>query len=196
MATKGKNKRRTIEYDGYEFDSDEEKEFYIWLLDAVLHGLVEPEWTYQPRTFILFDKETYPVERQMKTKVKTIERHLLHGHEYEPDFLIRFTPKMIELINSSDDPCEFGGFKMIQAGKDVWIDIKGTHNRTKRSFSIDQKWVYNHFGIFVNEVVPKNLFKATWCPESLRWTPKKKDPRKHYHDWPVLGDFLNPKVED
>lgn len=188
--TKGKNHRKTTPYDGYEFDSNEEKEFYIWMREAISHNLIEPVWGYQPRTFELFDKTTVPVVKTMKTKLKTVDKHLLHSHTYDPDFRLRFTQKMRDLIGSDEYPYSFVGFKFIKTDVDIYIDIKGTFNKNKRSFSIDQKWIYECYGIYVHEIVPTKLFKATWCPEELRWTPKTKKPRAKYYDLPVITDFI------
>lgn len=189
---KGKNKRKSVEYDGYEFDSTEERDFYCWLMECVDNGLVEPDLAYQPCTFNLTEKVTVEVTEQLKTKVNTKEKHLLAAHVYSPDFKIRFTQKMIDMIGGKFTPCTLDGFKFIDSGSDVYIDVKGTHNPTARSFSIDQKIMHRDYGIYIHKIVPIKLFKATWCPDNdlIRLTPKKKEPRKNYWDLPYITDFM------
>jgi hypothetical protein len=192
VKTAGKNKRRQIEYKDTLFDSNEEVEFCKWVEACVEYGLIEPDWTYQPITFELFTGETYRVEKKLKTKTKLIDKHLYHPHTYDPDFKLKFTKRFFDIVDSSETPCSFAGFKFIQAGSPVIIDVKGGFNKQKRSFSIDQKWTYEMYGVIVHEIVPKKLFKATFLPDTIdRLTEKQRKEKAGYFDLPHPSDFLN-----
>jgi hypothetical protein len=190
--TAGKNKRKQIEYNGVMFDSTEEVEFCKWIEACVEYGLIEPEWEYQPITYDLFTGATCAVEKELKTKIKKLNKHLYHPHTYDPDFKLTFTQRMFDIINSNETPCSFAGFKFIRAGSPVIVDVKGGFNKQKRSFSIDQKWTYEMYGVIVHEIVPKKLFKATFLPDSIdRLTTVRRDPKAGYYDLPHPLDFIN-----
>ena len=170
------------EYNGIEFDSMEEVEFYMWIQEACDNGLIIG-YKYQPDSFELSTKKVKCVTKRMKTKTKKIEKHLLHPHKYTADFGVLFTIKGIE--------CEFP-FTLASDGE-ATIDIKGSFNQHggDREFSINQKWVYEKFGVYVNKVVPEKLFKATWCPKEARLTPKTKQIKKKYAKCRTIEEFLN-----
>lgn len=151
--------------DGIEFKSEEELEFYHWLVEAKDYGFVK-EFSYEPKSYDLSPKQTIEVEKKLKTKTKIVEKHLFHPHEYTPDFI--FTPdEKWSLLEGKD--------KLIASSGEFVIDVKGTFQKHdgSRSFSINQKWVYDKHGVYVNKLIPKKFFKLTWVPEKCRFTPKQ-----------------------
>lgn len=160
------------------YDSDEEREFASWVQEAEDHNLITNS-VYQPKPFVLCESVWGKYKKQLKTKVKVLEKHLLREHIYTADWsfdlCIQFPPSIF----------------WPTFGK-VWVDVKGTwQNRgAKQEFSINQKWVFEKYGIYINKIVPKTFFQKTWCPESLRITPKTKKPRSGYSDAPTLQSQL------
>ena len=111
--------------------------------------------------------------------MKEVKKSLFQEHVYTPDFLVTFTESINNL--DTDRPISFGGFKFIEPLKPVYVDVKGTFNKTQRSFSIDQKLIYKMYGEIIHKIVPIKLFKATFCPDNLRLTKARQQPRKHYY---------------
>lgn len=159
-------------------DSDEEKEFYEWLLEAEKFGLVS-EIEYHEHEFELSEKFTMKVEKKLKTKTKIVDKFLLHPHKYTPDFVFKWHgDKELFIISEQDGNC--------------YVDIKGSFGKwhDDKQFSVNQKWVYKEYNIFVNKVVPSDLFIKTWVPESCRLSPKLKKPRKKFVHCLNIGQYL------
>jgi len=164
-------------------DSDEEREFYAWLLEAEYAGLIT-DIEYQPGSLSLSSRASIQIEKKLKTKTKMVEKFLLHRHEYTPDFVFEWTGP------GQGNPFVSGPIK-------TWVDVKGGFNAhgDPKQFSINQKWVYQKFGIFVNKVVPEKLFCKTWVPEDCRWTPKRHDPVKKYIGVLTVDEFCNKVMQ-
>jgi hypothetical protein len=77
----------------------------------------------------------------------------------------------------------------------IWIDVKGTFQQHDgaRSFSIIQKVFYDRHGIYAEKVVPKDLFKKTFAPESVRWMKNRKTKTKTKigTESRTIAEFLN-----
>lgn len=157
-------------------DSDEERHFYSWLLEAEETGIVS-DIEYQPRSFELSPRASMKIEKQLKTKTKMVDKFLLHPHKYTTDFSFEW--------HGMGSP-----FVMIKGM--CWVDVKGTFNKygDPKQFSINQKWIYQKYGIFINKVVPQKLFLKTFCPEACRYTPKRRDPVKKYIGTGTIHDFI------
>lgn len=153
-------------YDGIEFDSLEEYWIYFWIGDAQKLGLIE-KYKYQPRPWELSGKKTYTSIEKLKTKTKFVEKHLLHPHSYQADYALAVRPSFhltcgkykIHSSTNREDGLEL-----------VYIDVKGKFNpyHDGKSFSINQKWMHDKYGIIINKVIPDKLFKATWVPDQVR----------------------------
>ena len=196
MSKTGKNKKSNIEYNGYTLDSTEELEFMWWVEECVEHGLIKPDWVYQPITYDLIPKSTVQVIKQLKTKQKLEWKTLYQGHTYDPDFKIQFTDKFYGFFNELPQPISiassgYNGFRFIKPNQDIIIDVKGTFNKTARSFSTDQRLVYDKFGVIIHKIIPEKLFVKTFVPKKASVTPKKKEPRKKYLKTPLIEEFIN-----
>jgi hypothetical protein len=160
--------------------SDEEKQFYAWLLEAQGAGLVS-NIEYEPGSYVLSEKVSMLVEKKLKTKSKFIEKHLLYPHVYTTDFefIINHTPLLKHIIKTENKT-------------KVYVDTKGTFlNRgAEQEFSMNRKWMFQKYGIYVNKIVPKDLFGNTWVPESWRMTPKTNKPVKSFLRFKTLLDYI------
>lgn len=161
-------------------DSQEERDFYEWLLEAENHGLVS-NIAYHGGQFELSGRATIDVQEQMKTKIKMVEKFLLHPHRYEPDFVFVWQGL-------------FNPFTTLQ--NTTWVDVKGTFGKygDTKQFRINQKWMFQKFGIYVNEVIPENLFKKTWLPEACRLTPKTRKPVKKYVGCKSIKEYIGEEI--
>ena len=161
------------------FDSGEEEWFSIWLRTAENRGMVD-DIIYHPSSFILSPKQTIKKEVQLKTKIKTVNRFLLHPHTYTPDFAFYIT-NIIHQYDHGLVPCK---------GNIVFVDVKGVfsggrHNNSSITFPISQKWVYTKYGIYINKVVPEKFFKKTFVPQELT-IGKSGKVLKKWENYPVL----------
>jgi len=182
---------------GKEWASEEEWHMYLWILEAK-RGAYVCEYEYQPDSLELSPRQSMLFKKQLKTKVKTIDKFLLHPHKYTADFLIDLSTTFLQ---------EFKDHKLIPAfpGSDnkntYYIDVKGTFGGqygSAREFSINQKWVYKEHGIFVNSLVPIKFFKNTWAPERSLLTLKTLKPRtgKQWKELKTLKEIKNvPSTE-
>ena len=152
-------------------DSNEEVLVYKWILHAHEMGIVK-SFVYQPITFTLSEKVTYQIGK--KTKV------LFQDHVYSPDFLLEIDPKYQNLIDE---------FKLTFDNK-IYIDVKGSFNRNQRSFSIDQKWVYQKTGYYIYKLEPKVFFKKFGIIEEFKFTQKTKKPSKVFAGYKTIEDVF------
>lgn len=168
-----------------DFDSTEEWHFYHWLLEAEQHGLVS-EIEYHVTKFILSGRATYETEKKLKTKTKTIDKFLLHPHSYTPDFNFTVLNSSIQKLFVQLNTMPYG---FVVA--DVKGGFSGKYNNSAVTFPLNQKWVYDKWGYYVQKVIPEKLFKKTWVPEVARLTPKKKQPVKKYIGVKTIKEFLS-----
>jgi len=161
-----------------DFPSDEEFWVYHWLMEAERYDLVK-DITYQPGPFLLSEKATVRSTKQLKTKVKIVDKFLFRRHRYTPDFSFSLVSQIL-----------VPAFKM--PGVKIIIDVKGGFNPygDPKQFSLNQKWMWQKYDIYVEKIVPEKLFKKTWCPEICRLTPKQRKPVKKYIGVPVISEFM------
>lgn len=167
-------KRNKPTYKGLELDSKEEIEFYMWCEEAIEYNIIY-KFDYQPDPFILSEKATIPVEKKLKTKTKIVEKHLFHPHVYTTDFIVYVNEEYKKLFNN------------VLIGKDdtiFHIDVKGSFQNYdgKRSFSINRKWVWDKYKVYINEVTLHKFFKLTWVPKGAIFTPRTNKKRKIYQE--------------
>ena len=168
------------------FDSDEELIFWCWLKEAEVRGIVS-DIKFHPYFFKLSDSATIRFDKYMKTKVKAIDKHILRGHDYTPDFSFCIEHHKIHDLNY-----------LVENGyppeKYMLVDVKGTfsQNGDGKQFAINQKWVYAKQGVYVQKIVPSKLFRKSFGPEICRFTPKTLKPNmsKEYIGLKSIDEFM------
>lgn len=176
----GKNKRQQFEAvdrihsRNILVDSREELDMLAWLCEAVESGLVS-DFEYQPDPIKLSDSVEFVNSRGKK-------RSLFREHIYTPDFIVKFKPGAFEQLDlwfkvPFDQMCQ-NEFK-------AYIDVKGgfMSNGSGRSFSINQKWIYQLTGIYIQKVVPKDFFRKCGCPAASFITRKTGKSRKMFQGY-------------
>ena len=175
------------------FKSEEEVAFAHWCIEAA-DALIIQGWQYEPITYPLLSQIEHHVDKVTEYKRKpnkTVRtwKTLLQAHEYTPDFIIvpggRFEDLKHGLIHYRNPY-----YHNDRKPKYV-IDVKGTFQRFDgaRSFSINQKWVFDKHGVYVNKVVPQKFFKKTWVPAAVAFG-KNGGRLKRYEDCRLLEDIL------
>ena len=153
--------------------SEEEKDFYHWLLELKYYGYIS-EIRYEPESFVLAEDVKIQVIKQLKTKQLIKEKTLLHRHEYTPDFVfVLERPLPVQVFYPGQGI--------------LYVDTKGTFDRFKsvREFSINQKWMLDKHKIYVNKIIPKKLFKKTFVPLKCRGVTGKR-----FSGFPAVNEFL------
>ncbi len=198
------------------FKSDEEKYFYWWLKELIDRKLVT-SFIYQPKPFILSTPVNLPYQKALVTKVKTIDVTLLQEHQYQADFMFFWNPDISDIqgkIFIGLDHTLSTSFKHIplianfSKKKNCYysiIDTKGTYNQHNawRMFSIEQKWVYQNFKIYVQKIIthphitrtgkmiPMNaLFPNTFVPDRFLTTDKSGKRRKINYVFSSIDHYL------
>ena len=185
MKDSGKNKKRVITYKDIIFPSLEELDFYYWCEEALSVSLISA-FVYQPESFILSRSCSVEKEKQLKTKTKKVKVNLMREHKYTPDFKItrNFNGTFCAILSDINDT----GF--------YYIDTKGEYARNNghRIFTLNQKWVWQKHGIYINKVVPKEFFQKTWVPERSRYTHSKGLKRAGFYDLKTLAEVKYEKL--
>jgi hypothetical protein len=125
--------------DNTQFDSMQEAAMYCWCKEAQELGVIESFLIHT--SWIMTPKATYEVEKQLKTKVKTVEKTLLQRSTYTCDFIINPYEPIPGLI-----------YCHLNWGSYV-IDVKGAVNRDASAFSLKQKVMWHNNRTYVNKVV-------------------------------------------
>lgn len=186
----GKNKRKQLElHDPVHnadllVDSMEEVEFLQWLFEAHSLGIVT-DFIYQPDSFLLTGKVDYmPMFPANPKKPKA--KCLFRDHIYTADFKVVLASKFLEASSK--------GFVVMDNGKPgedytVWVDTKGTFmlHGGDRSFSINQKLVWEKYGVYIQKVVPKEFFRKLGVPPCLRYTFQKKQISHKYDGYNFIA---------
>ena len=177
----------------HKFVSDEECYFSWYISELFEAGFVRGS-KYQPKPFLLAEKQTYSFIKQLKTKTKEIHKTLLREHQYQADFMLFWTPKAEYKFFTPRDLLSLPFVAQTsQRGFRSIIDVKGTFNRDQSwsKFSVSQKWVWQNHGLYVQKIIPSKLFKATFTPQAYLFTSKTKKPRKIAWETHTLAEYIN-----
>lgn len=168
------------------FDSNEEM-YFSWWLDELKE--IKFLFNYE-RGFPLYlsypVKEsfmvTYQTKKQKKNKTKIVDKHLLDGHIYTPDFIINTLQR-----NFFEDIL---GMTLYDA--QCYVEVKGDYdaNNMTRLFRVNQKWVYKELELMINLVKIPSLFKKTFTPARYLLTDQTMKPRKLKYKPRSLKEFL------
>jgi hypothetical protein len=168
------------------YDSDEER-YFVWYLNELLGVGIIKHWKYHPKPFPLSDKVQHECLEEKKTKTKHIFKFLMHPHNYQADFIIYWDPGWEGRIFMSLDGWLDLNYPFIaNMSKDKVpfsvVDIKGTfagkHNNSAVTFPLDQKWTYARHKIYVQKIIPKEIFEATFIPRKYEITNVSGKKRK------------------
>lgn len=196
-----KEKKPVKDYNGIEYESDEELMTLLWMEELQDRGYIER--IERAPTHILSEamENRYEEIVQMKTKSKSTwkKQVLLHAHEYTAEFQVLWKPKAVNtklLWKSYKDINEKKDSVFIyQQGADgpiIYIEVKPSWDaqNMERLFKINQKWMWDKYRIFVNLIKPHKLFAETFTPKRWLTTPTGK---QRAINWPIksIEQYLN-----
>jgi hypothetical protein len=193
-----------IEYNGIDFDSEEERLFYLYLLELQEAGWVK-EFTFHVDEFVLSAPVKYKWIKELKTKKQVQESTLLQGHVYSPDYRIfwenralgKFYINIFDNLNKIDEVPFINNINADGTDAGTYIEVKPSFdmNNMQRLFAINQKWVFKDYGILVQKIIPIGkptcLFAKTFVPKEAMLTNKTKQPKKYKFVTKSLDEFLN-----
>jgi len=164
------------------FRSAEELFFSYWLKELENENLVS-DIQYEPHSIVLCEKAKYDMLKIMKNgKEKKVTVSIPYsGHTYTPDFLFNSDSEQVRSL-----------FHIPDKGKTIHVDIKGgfSLHADKEAFPIKQSWIFEKYGIWINRVIPDKLFKATFVPEKVRYSPLTDNPLPKYRNAKTLKDWI------
>lgn len=165
-----------LDYTREQMDSNEEY-YSLWYINELIRHNILTEVEYHPQAFQLSDSvyNYYNESKTKKGKTSTIPvfREVMKAHIYTADWKLvwntnenidRFVTRYDEKLKGKVS--RFFMAKMIGSKLTSYIDIKGASVNPRMSsssttFSLNQKWVYSKYGIYVQKVIPiSNTTKA------------------------------------
>ena len=167
------------------YDSPEEA-YVSWFLDELVEGGYVKEYVSQPPATVLSIKKRYRWVKRLKTKEKDMYGTLLQEHVYTPDFKVLwrkgigvFYKDIIDIGSDKDAPFCVKRFVWGDGDTSIW-EVKPLFDRNNmtRLFTINQKWMYDKYGIYVQKIIPQKLFEATFTPKKYLLTDMGKQKRK------------------
>jgi hypothetical protein len=183
---------------GIDYDSLEEMYVLQWLFELKNAGYIIS--IQRSESFLLCDSVVNNYAEQLKTSSRPKTQTLLHGHSYTPEFIVEWN------FNKSKDKFThlFSSGKKVEnvfiAGHHnslnpvTYIEVKPMfdQNNMERLFKLNQKWMWDKHGIFVNLVKVNELFPKTFTPRAYLTTPSGR-PRMLKWKEKSLFQFLNNK---
>lgn len=188
-----------------------EEDYFQWYLDELIDAGYVRSFKYQPKPFRLFKGASVQWLEVLKTKTKERTQPLLSEHVYQADFILYW--------NDSAEMLFYGGFESVlntslkkfpfianhdeNLGYYTVLDVKGTFNQNDawRRFSIDQKWVFLTYNIYVQKIItvpsgtkkftPANtLFTKTFMPKRYKRTDEDKQDRVIHFPHKSLQEYV------
>ena len=156
------------------FDSTEELHV-LWYLNELKENGIVDSIIYHPTTYLLSEKVTVPSFSIGKRIEKEWQRFVFHSHEYTPDFLIKWTNNGLKIMCELDRYYKYhsGGYFELNNTKEEGIcsiiDVKGVfvgkNNKAAVTFPLNQKWMFQRYGIIIQKIIPGTLFDQTFYPK-------------------------------
>lgn len=184
-------------------DSNEEKYFWWWSSELKNKGFIK-NIELQPDPFDLSSSIKSVYDKQLKTKTKEVEETLLNKHIYTTDVKITWDKSALDvfttLINSrvkkTDKRSLVYIISQLNENNEIisYVEVKPTfdQNNMTRLAKINQKWVWEKHGLFVNIVIPEKHFNKTFTPKKFLFTDKSGKPRKiKYKNIVTLDKLIN-----
>lgn len=158
------------------YESNEELYFLYWCEELIKNKIILPN-IERGKTFVLSEPALEQIEiiKQFKKGVKKLIKYkkFLREHVYTNDFTIYIREDKIDLFNF-----KYAGNKIVNeiSYLKVYFEIKPFYdqNNMTRIFSINQKWVFDKYGQFINLFIPEKQFINTFFPKKYLYTKTGK----------------------
>lgn len=192
--------------DSSEFDSRDEI-YFSWYLEELKQAGYINGYVRDVAGFQLSDTVKFSWIKEMKTKEKEQSYTLLHGHVYTPDFVVFWNEKargvfFVEQGYKAEarEKCMFLAQKYNNK-LCSYIEIKPSFDMQNmtRLFSVNQKWVYDKYKVFIQKITPasrdaKCWFAKTFTPKRFLTTDKSDKLRTIKFNVTTLEEFVNKEL--
>ncbi len=185
-------------YDGIRYDSKEEVYFSWWLDDVHNAGYIT-EFDYHCENFLLSESAKYSHIKQLKAKIKLMPGVLLSAHFYKPDFKITWSDKAFNVFFGNHVKKSKYPFFSECLGEPCYVDVKGGYEKQSsrtQVFTMNQKWMYFKYSIYIQKIVPEKLFAETFYPSRYCHTDKSMKLRKGSGGFVSLKQFETMKIAE
>ena len=162
----------------FDFDSEEERYFYHWLLELYKLGYIDWICPYQ-KTYKITQEVKAKRLTQLKTKIKIEDFILTKKRSYTPDFIFKFNKNAYKTLYH-DKKGGYEGRPFFYCNNNrglIYIDVKGAFTQglsSATTFPDRQSIMCDKFGIYVQKVIPyankpkkDTLFKKTFTPKIM-----------------------------
>jgi len=194
------------------YDSNEEL-YFSWYCEELKEHKLIIDYSYHEIQYVLSDRITMPSFIKHKGKERYKDRFLSHDHIYTPDFILYWTEKGLDYLTEKSRYFKYytnGYFELSMRNRDIVsiIDVKGIfagkNNSTAVTFPLNQKWVFQKYGDYVQKIIPIKLFEETFFPKRYMYNDEGKKPRRRkvgieYRDikdmrLPMIDDFIQKRT--
>jgi hypothetical protein len=159
-------------YLGLPYESNEELYFLYWCEELIRKQIILPD-IERGKTFVLSEPATEEIEviKQLKKGIKKEIKYkkFLREHIYTNDFTIYIKEDKINLFDF-----KYAGNKIVNeiSYLRAYFEIKPVYdqNNMTRIFNINQKWVFDKYGQFINLFVPEKEFIKRFFPKKYLFT--------------------------
>jgi len=182
------------------YDSADERNFYLWCLQARKHGYVLS--VDRAKSYDLSSPKKYRTFRRLKGAsyktglkkgdIQIKELSLLSPCSYQPDFDITITPEfreiLIQAVPELVDPD-------VCPDNRVVVEIK-SHSKFRdreKGTNMRRKWLYEKHGIYVPVIRPDELFKKLWRPTIVNDEGRSISHHKRYADMIDFPTWLSSR---
>ncbi len=177
-------KTKKYKYQDQVFDSKEEIYFSFFCDDLIKNGYAVSVQKNCPTYTLIEEAEYYWIKKARHGEYNVIS-NLLQSVKYTPDFIITWHDKALEkfvyILNKEDVSALSKKRNPFIAVIDkhypndklkTYIDVKGSFGQHGDAvkFPLLQKMMFSTHGIYVQKVVPKQLFEKTFVPERYKYT--------------------------
>lgn len=187
-----------------EYKSKEE-EYFSWYIIELWKKTFIDKWSYESGSYPLSDVVRQSKVIKLKTKCKIGISELLKGHVYTPDFTIEWNNKAWSIfikpifINNIKFASKWSTIPFVLPPKNLsrsCIEVKPQFSKfnSEREFKINQKWVYDKYGVYVQMVTPQLLFKNTFTPERYLLTDSGRPGRRIGFKIRSLEEFITQQT--
>lgn len=170
-----------------------EEEHLSWVLEELKDKGVILDFSYEPEPFLLSQNLSVSgVILDRFDKIKEKKKVLLQKHLYTCDFVIEWNPDYKGAVFSNIDRVEHAPFfisNRIDKKYITYLEVKGDYDMENmtRLFTLNQKWVYDKYCIYVQLVRTYDFFRKYFIPERYLLTDISEKERK-LNFFPLMFD--------
>jgi hypothetical protein len=192
MAKKKKKKHDEV-VNGIPVDSIGEV-YFAWYFQELKDAGYVKEYK-RGQSYLLSESLVNNYVVQLKTKSKPSQETILMGHSYNLDYEVEWTEEGANLF------CSRFGEKIIKpfvcnSQNKSFFECKPMFdfNNMTRLATLNVKWLYQKFGIYVQFITPEKVFPKTFTPQQMLKTKTGKD-RKINFKVTSLENYVNLQYE-